>query len=548
MANYSFVSGAKFRPFSYQEMLQPLQAYTNEYNTIQEGVGELGTKADVFSKMANEQTDPKAYAMYKQYSNDLTQQAESLAKQGLTPASRQGLIDMKRRYSSEIVPIEQAYKRRQELIDEQRKNRLEDDSLMYESDASTISLDDLVKNPNMSYTSLSGKNIRTTVAQEAAAIAKEARNNPRVWKQILDGQYHEARLQKGASSEEVLATIQGDINANPKLRQLVTDAVASSGVMDWKGVKDKDGNLTEYGKKLISQVESYAEQGLWQAVGDTQYQVQSNKAYDYAMQERLAMLKKKGSEEGTVKKPYKTVGKTSVDRTKNTTQMNEDIKFIQGLRNGSVNLDETRQRTVPGNSYMNQFGAPPQAKVQSYKPNQERVTQMIAKYGVKNLDQLEQKLTADIASSAIRSFIYKPDITQSDLISQSIKENARSLALATESTGLYEYDKNKKGDAIKLKNLNDYFTEDMDLSYDPEVGIIINSTDKKGNTKGAVIDPELIDDPKRNIHNRLGNINVYLDNGYEAEAQKEIDYLMMDLYAKFNTLSKRQSNTDSKME
>ena len=94
MANFSFVSGAKFRPFSYQEMLQPLQAYTQEYNTIQEGMGELGTKAGVFERLANEQTDPQAYAMYKQYSNDLAAQAESLAKQGLTPASRQGLIDM----------------------------------------------------------------------------------------------------------------------------------------------------------------------------------------------------------------------------------------------------------------------------------------------------------------------------------------------------------------------------------------------------------------------------------------------------------------------
>ena len=70
MPNFSFVSGAKFRPFSYQEMLQPLQAYTNEYNTIQEGIGELGAKAGVFDKMANEQTDPRAYQMYKQYSED----------------------------------------------------------------------------------------------------------------------------------------------------------------------------------------------------------------------------------------------------------------------------------------------------------------------------------------------------------------------------------------------------------------------------------------------------------------------------------------------
>lgn len=536
MTNFSFVSGAKFRPFSYSEMLAPLQQATTAQMQIEDAYGELGTKADVFERMANEQTDPKAYAMYKQYSNDLAQQAESLVKQGLSPASRQGLIDMKRRYSSDIVPIEQAYKRRGELVDEQRKLQAQDNTLMFDRAASTLSLDELIDNPAISPQSYSGSLLSKQVGTAAGNLAKEVREDPRKWRAILGNQYYETIMQRGYKPEEIMQAIQNNPNASPILMGIVEDAVKSSGISGWND------------KQSLDRAYDFARQGLWQAVGDTQYQVQSNKAYDYAMQERLAMLKKKDSEEGTAKKTYKTVGKTSVDRTRNTTQMSEDIKFIQGLRNGSVNLDETRQRTVPGNSYMNQFGAPPKAKVQSYKPNQERVTQMIAKYGVKNLDQLEQKLTADIASSAVRDFIYKPDITQSDLISQSIKENARTLALATESTGLYEYDKNKKGDAIKLKNLNDYFTEDMDLSYDPEVGIILNSTDKKGNTRGIIVDTELIDDPKRNLANDIENINVYLENGHTEAANKKIESLMNRLYFQFNTLSKRQSNTDSKME
>lgn len=164
-----------------------------------------------------------------------------------------------------------------------------------------------------------------------------------------------------------------------------------------------------------------------------------------------------------------------------------------------------------------------------------------------NIDQLEQKLQADIRGSAVRDFIYKPNITQSDLISQVIKENARTLGAATKSTGLYELDDNKKGDPIKLETISDYFTDDNDISYDPEVGLIINAT-KDGKTKSAVIDPELIDDANRSVAGYMNNINVLLDNGYDVEAQKHINSMMNYIYGKFNTLSKRQSNTDSKLE
>ena len=280
MANFSFVSGAKFRPFSYQEMLQPLQAYTQEYNTIQEGMGELGTKADVFERMANEQTDPQAYAIYKQYSNDLAAQAESLAKQGLTPASRQGLIDMKRRYSSEIVPIEQAYKRRQELIDEQRKLQAQDSTLLFDRPASTLSLDELIANPALSPQSYSGALLSKQVGTAAQNLAKEVRENPRKWRTILGNQYYETIMQKGFRPEEIMQAVQNNPEASPILQGIVEDAVGSSGIRSWGD------------ENILNRAYDYARQGLWNAVGETQYQTLSNKAYDYAMQESLAAARK----------------------------------------------------------------------------------------------------------------------------------------------------------------------------------------------------------------------------------------------------------------
>lgn len=534
MANYSFVSNAKFKPFSYQEMLQPLQAYTQEYNTIQEGMGELGTKADVFERMANEQTDPQAYAIYKQYSNDLAAQAESLAKQGLTPASRQGLIDMKRRYSSEIVPIEQAYKRRQELIDEQRKLQAQDSTLLFDRPASTLSLDELIANPALSPQSYSGALLSKQVGTAAQNLAKEVRENPRKWRTILGNQYYETIMQKGFRPEEIMQAVQNNPEASPILQGIVEDAVGSSGIRSWGD------------ENILNRAYDYARQGLWNAVGETQYQTLSNKAYDYAMQERLAAARK-GKTKGTPSAVFRSVPKTKVDGDKKTTELNNDLQFIQQLRANPSMINEEVERINPG--YPTQYGVNVGGGIYKVKPHAERFQQIIKKYDMKdgNMDQLEQKLQADIRSSAVRDFIYKPNITQSDLISQVIKENARTLGAATESTGLYELDDNRKGDPIKLKNISDYFTGDNDISYDPEVGLIINAT-KDGKTKSAVIDPELIDDADRSVAGYMNNINVLLENGYDVEAQRYINTMMNYIYGKFNTLAKRQSNTDSKLE
>lgn len=541
MANFSFVSGAKFRPFSYQEMLQPLVAYTQEYNTIQEGMGELGTKADVFDKMANEQTDPLAYAMYKQYSNDLAAQAESLAKQGLTPASRQGLIDMKRRYSSEIIPIEQAYKRRQELIDEQRKLQAQDSTLLFDRPASTLSLDELISNPALSPQSYSGALLAKQVGTAAQNLAKEVRENPRKWRTILGNQYYETIMQKGFRPEEIMQAVQNNPEASPILQGIVEDAVGSSGIKNWND------------ENILNRAYDYARQGLWNAVGETQYQTLSNKAYDYAMQERIAKLKK-GKTEGTPSPTWRSVPKTKVDGDKKTTELNKDLEFIQQLRANPSMVKEVAIRRVGVHDPDRLLGTRGNLQYRSYKdeeykPHAERLQQIIKKYGMEdgNMDKLEQKLQTDIRSSAVRSFVYKPNITQSDLISQVIKENARTLGAATESTGLYELDKNRKGDPIKLKNISDYFTGDNDISYDPEVGLIINAT-KDGKTKSAVIDPELIDNEERYVADAMHNINTYLEYGYDVEAQKEIESMMNYIYGKFNTLAKRQSNTDSKLE
>lgn len=223
MANYSLVINSQFKPFSYQEMLAPTLMATQAHQELENQYGELATKASVWEEMANEQTDPYAYKMYKTYANDLESQAGQLAREGLNAASRRDMLNMRSRYSKEIVPIEQAYKRRQELIDEQRKALMANPSLMYDVDFSMTSLDDLISNPNLSYTSVSGDDLYKKGKE--AAISSSSRLLEVM--PALQGQYWKIRQGYGADAANKFLIDQANI---PELNQAIDRIVSQSGV------------------------------------------------------------------------------------------------------------------------------------------------------------------------------------------------------------------------------------------------------------------------------------------------------------------------------
>lgn len=278
MANFSLVVNSKFNPFSFERYIQPYQIYGQTYREVENALGELDTKASVWEEMANEQTDPYAYKMYKTYANDLEKQAGQLAREGLNAASRRDMLNMRARYSKEITPIEQAYTTRQKQAEQQQQALLQDPTLMLSRRAATTSLDDYIRNPQLAYEAYSGKLITAQAASAASALAKEMQEKPRKWRSILGNSYYETIMQKGFSSKAVLQAIQDNPNAAPQLTRIVEDAINSSGVRNWGD------------QATIARAIDYAKQGLWSAVGETQYQTLDNwrakMAEQEAMQER----------------------------------------------------------------------------------------------------------------------------------------------------------------------------------------------------------------------------------------------------------------------
>ena len=275
MPNYDLVANTQFKARSFDDLLRPYAMYTQEYRAQEDAIADLATKADVWAGLANEQTDPVAYAQYTNYANALKDQAAVMADRGLNPSSRQAMLNLKRRYSSEIVPIEQAYTARKAQAEEQRKALLQNPTLMMSRRADTTSLDRYMENPNLGYESYSGALLTQQAGQAAAAIAKELRDYGKG--KPLDGFTRTWLQQHGYTAAEVAFAINhpDDPRASSVLNTIVNNVIADSGMTNWAD------------NKTLNQAYNYARQGLWQAVGQTQVGTYTDQAAVMAAQEAM---------------------------------------------------------------------------------------------------------------------------------------------------------------------------------------------------------------------------------------------------------------------
>ena len=280
MPNYTLTVGSKFRPFEYQELIAPVLMATQAQQQLEDVYGELDTKASEWK--AKTAGSEKARAQYEGFANALANEAEQLSKYGLTPASRQNMNKLRGRYASDIIPIETAYKKREAQAAAQQQALMQNPSLMFNRKASETNLDKYLENPDLGYSVQSGALLEKQVSEAAAALAKSARNDPNVQKtlmhKLLPYQYEMIR-QSGFDPETVRATIMGTEGGSEILSNIVDNTLAASGMQDWDYASPQDK------ERILKEARSYANRGLWSAVGETKYDKITD---EYGMKTALA--------------------------------------------------------------------------------------------------------------------------------------------------------------------------------------------------------------------------------------------------------------------
>lgn len=278
-----------FQPYNYAELVAPFVAYKQAYEAAEKEMSTLSQQTAMWQNIAEKDRSPRAYQMYNNYANKLNQAAEDLSR-GLTATNRSSLMDLRRGYASEITPIVNAYNRRSKLIDALAEAKLKNPYIETELDPESMSLDAFIDNPNQSWgQSLNGAVVAQQVDAAAKNLAREtttAEGQQRL-KKLLPYTY-EMTKSTGFKSDDILRAIKQDPNAPKVLQEIVADAIKGTGVYDWQGLKDENGNYTKRGQDVINRLTSIGNNSLWSAIGEDKSQIIQD---SYSQQAALQALK-----------------------------------------------------------------------------------------------------------------------------------------------------------------------------------------------------------------------------------------------------------------
>lgn len=278
MANYSLTVNSTFNPYSLQELLPIYQANAQAQYQAEEAFSQLQMKADQWEKLANNAQDADVYSKYKSYSNQLKEAANDVLNNGINAASRRNLMNMRAQYASNIIPIEEAYNKRQQQAQVLWQARLQDPTLIAQ-DPSELGLSYYMKNPSYTPQSYSGKLLTVQSAQAAQNLAKTLSSYGKG--EPIDS-YTNTFIQKhGLTRNDIQKYLNGETTATNKVLGAIYQQVYdSSQIGNWANENQR------------KQAANFIKQGMWSAIGQDTVQAMENfeARENYKLQQQLALM------------------------------------------------------------------------------------------------------------------------------------------------------------------------------------------------------------------------------------------------------------------
>ena len=278
MANYSLMISSAFNPYSLQELLPIYQANAQAQYQAEEAFSQLQMKADQWEKLANNAQDADVYNTYKAYSNQLKAAADDILNNGINTASRRNLMNMRAQYASNIIPIEEAYNKRQQQAQVLWQARLQDPTLIAQ-DPSELGLSYYMKNPTYTPQSYSGKLLTAQSAQAAQNLAKTLSSYGKG--EPIDS-YTNTFIQKhGLTRNDIQKYLNGETTATNKVLGAIYQQVYdSSQIGNWANENQR------------KQAANFIKQGMWSAIGQDTVQAMENfeARENYKLQQQLALM------------------------------------------------------------------------------------------------------------------------------------------------------------------------------------------------------------------------------------------------------------------
>ena len=327
MANYSLTVNSTFNPYSLQELLPIYQANAQAQYQAEEAFSQLQMKADQWERLANNAQDADVYSKYKSYSNQLKEAANDVLNNGINAASRRNLMNMRAQYASNIIPIEEAYNKRQQQAQVLWQARLQDPTLIAQ-DPSELGLSYYMKNPTYTPQSYSGKLLTAQSAQAAQNLAKTLSSYGKG--EPIDS-YTNTFIQKhGLTRNDIQKYLNGETTATNKVLGAIYQQVYdSSQIGNWANENQR------------RQAANFIKQGMWSAIGQDTVQAMENfeARENYKFNQQLALLQAQQQQQDQLS-AVNEVPIYTPEEQKEADEMREKYKQYFYTKNGRTYLSQ----------------------------------------------------------------------------------------------------------------------------------------------------------------------------------------------------------------
>lgn len=221
------VIGARYNPYSFDDMLKPLAMAQQEYNTVQEGLAALTDSSNQFSRYLE---GTQAGERVKQYNQAIDEAVNDMAKNGLRKTNRDTLLGLKRQYNNDIAKINQSaaqldtlYKGVQQA---QMQASAKGDRLFV---ANMPTVDDLLTNPSAAPVMVSASGLEQQGMLAAKALVEQSDSKLQI--EALGEAYNNIVSRQGYNSEAAQKFLQ-DASTIPALAQSIQQIESLYGVQN----------------------------------------------------------------------------------------------------------------------------------------------------------------------------------------------------------------------------------------------------------------------------------------------------------------------------
>lgn len=280
MPNYGLFVNSTFRPFSYAEMIQPVQQMNQAYENLENYYSELDSSA---SSLLNILPDSEARRGVEAYMNTMNTLQDKLSKEGITRENKRAALGAKTLYNQYMAPTAQATEKALKEQAKVNELRLTNPNILIQGKSGLGAIDTYLKDPQYSAFNVTAnldvgkkqlQEIAINMAKEVSVGKKQGTgisynyllpifSGPR--KDVID-KYQMYNALKGRGSQEDLMNFLNSISNEEAAVFNLFDKHLNT-AMNSIGMTKENG----WNDNQIQQASEYISQAWYNAIAPTQY-------------------------------------------------------------------------------------------------------------------------------------------------------------------------------------------------------------------------------------------------------------------------------------